>query len=280
MLEKIQASIIIPVYNQEQSLDVVLQGFSMQTLSKSVFEIIIIDDGSTDELRLKNSYDYQQYGLNIKLIHQKNHGRAYARNKGVALSAANIIIFCDADRFPKPNFVEEHLYWHQKGKKVIIGIPYDYYGSILEGISVKTDWIEIENLSRLPKYYSRIFGIFSNKSYSNSNLNWLSFLVGNSSVEKTDFIKSGGFDESFVSWGFEHFEFAFRLRKDVNTFYLNRNAINFHIPHKRIINFYSLCVSENIDKICDMHPEINKETLTKVLNSNIKLELLENEIYR
>ena len=120
-------SIIIPVYNQYRSLVKVLNAFNMQTIGTDRCEFLIVDDGSTDELR-DLSYIEDARNLTYKIIHQKNKGRAAARNVGIQESRGDIIVFCDADRFPNPNFIMQHLEFHQNEVDIVIGASYDYFG--------------------------------------------------------------------------------------------------------------------------------------------------------
>ena len=94
-----KSSVIIPVYNQYESLLYTLKGFSNQKdINKNDFELIIIDDGSDDELHDLNENDLEKMeteGLLIKVIHQSNMGRAKARNIGVENAESDLLIFCN-----------------------------------------------------------------------------------------------------------------------------------------------------------------------------------------
>ena len=68
-----KASVIIPVYNQWNSLCKVLTGFSNQNIPKEHFQIIVVDDGSEDRLHTENSLTLgEKYNIDIVLYHQKN----------------------------------------------------------------------------------------------------------------------------------------------------------------------------------------------------------------
>lgn len=276
---EVKVSVVIPVYNQYESLLLVLKAFSKQSVNNLLYEVIIIDDGSNDNLKDTTINDFGELGLKIKIVHQKNLGRAASRNSGVKISSGDIIIFCDADRIPDPDFVKEHLEWHNMGRNIVIGYPYDFYGK-KEMLLDCINWKLIRKYSRLPIFYSKIFESYFGSIKSNSNLSWLSFLVGNSSISKIVFEKYNGFDESFREWGFEHFEFAFRLYKSNETFYLNSKACNFHIPHKRKENFYQQSIKNNINKIHNLHEEIDCDVLLKAFFSDIDLRELEKKIIK
>ncbi len=98
-------SIIIPMYNAEKYIKVCVGSVLAQTFQD--FEIIIIDDCSTD-----NSYKICQelYGNNkkIRLIrHEKNQGAGFARNNGIKNSHGEYIMFVDSDDAIMPYSLEK-----------------------------------------------------------------------------------------------------------------------------------------------------------------------------
>ena len=96
-----EISVIIPVYNSEATIDKCLKSVTSQTIKS--FEIIVINDGSTDlsgELLCK-------WGNEIKLYNQENKGAPSARNFGFKKSRGRYVIFCDADIVMEPTMLEE-----------------------------------------------------------------------------------------------------------------------------------------------------------------------------
>ncbi|MCF7911170.1 MAG: glycosyltransferase [Candidatus Cloacimonetes bacterium] len=87
-------SIIVPVYNRAEEIAEFLSSFCNQDI-KTGFEIIIVDDGSTDEL---NEVLAQYTGkLQIRYFHQQNQGPGAARNRGMAEAAGELMVFIDSD---------------------------------------------------------------------------------------------------------------------------------------------------------------------------------------
>ena len=94
-------SIIVPVFNKELSIAETLESIYNQTIDN--FEVIIIDDGSTDNTKnIIESFDRK-----IKYISQPNQGQAVARNNGIKISSGEYIVFLDADDFWDDSFLEE-----------------------------------------------------------------------------------------------------------------------------------------------------------------------------
>jgi glycosyltransferase involved in cell wall biosynthesis len=97
-----RVSVIIPAYNNGQLLGETLEGIVRQTLKN--FEIIVVDDGSTDE----TAAVVKNFDRSIIYVYQSNQGPAAARNKGVSLARAEYIAFCDHDDIWLPCHLE-HL---------------------------------------------------------------------------------------------------------------------------------------------------------------------------
>jgi glycosyltransferase involved in cell wall biosynthesis len=101
-------SIIIPVYNQADKIGKCLQSIARQSFSD--YEIIIVNDGSTDGLNdaLKDLVPGLNInGQKIKIIGQANQGANAARNRGEKDAMGDYIIFCDADVIMEPGMLEE-----------------------------------------------------------------------------------------------------------------------------------------------------------------------------
>lgn len=97
-------SIIIPAYNTEAYLDECLESCFKQNLSESKYEIIVINDGSTDstgEIAAKWASEHS----NIKVISQKNQGQSVARNAGLDVAEGKYIMFIDSDDYIAPDCV-------------------------------------------------------------------------------------------------------------------------------------------------------------------------------
>ena len=90
-------SVIIPVYNSQETIELALESVLKQTRVDLVEEIIVIDDGSVDDsVRVIEEYK-NSVTLPIKLIRQRNAGPAAARNAGIREAGAEYLAFLDSD---------------------------------------------------------------------------------------------------------------------------------------------------------------------------------------
>ena len=87
-------SIIIPVYNKQDSLERCINSVLSQDYSD--YELILINDGSTDEC-LEICKRYQKNDNRIAVIDEENKGVSFARNQGLKRATGEYVLFCDAD---------------------------------------------------------------------------------------------------------------------------------------------------------------------------------------
>jgi glycosyltransferase involved in cell wall biosynthesis len=93
-------SVVIPLFNKEPYVARTIESVLVQTLEN--FEVIVIDDGSTDDGPgiVSRIHDHR-----VRLIHQQNEGVSSARNRGIKEAAADLIAFLDADDVWMPEFL-------------------------------------------------------------------------------------------------------------------------------------------------------------------------------
>jgi len=97
-------SVIIPVYNAEKLIADCLIALLNQNIDFSKYEIIVVDDGSSD-----NTAKIVEIFKDVQLIIQKNRGPAAARNEGVRHAKGDIVVFTDSDCIPNKNWIEQMI---------------------------------------------------------------------------------------------------------------------------------------------------------------------------
>lgn len=101
-------SIIIPMYNASQYIERCLNSIYHQGLNVNEFEVIVINDGSTDN-SLEIVKDYLTSYKNIRFFSQKNSGQGAARNLGIKYATGEYILFLDSDDFLLPQSINKIL---------------------------------------------------------------------------------------------------------------------------------------------------------------------------
>lgn len=92
----IKFSVIVPVYNVQDYLEQCIKSIALQSYTN--FEMIVIDDGSTDQSGKICDEMAEQFRM-IRVIHQKNAGLSAARNAGMAVATGDYILFVDSDDY-------------------------------------------------------------------------------------------------------------------------------------------------------------------------------------
>jgi len=219
--EKIKkVSVIIPTYNQKEILAKTLDYLILQDYPKERYEIIVVDDGSSDATQeMVKSKMGSKVGL--RYFYQKKRGPHLARNLGIDKARGEIIIFVDSDIFTPPNFISEHVKFHQKFGDVVVSGP-----------TVRTDRLDNVFADANRRKIKKLLFDFSGPSFITSNL----------SVKRKFLIRVGGFDEEFTGFGWHDWELGLRLKKLGLKARRNINAIVYHYKKKiNLSDLSSLC---------------------------------------
>ena len=126
-------SIIIPVYNVENYVETCIESLYKQGISEYEFEVILINDGSTDN-SLSIIQKYEKQYSNITIINQKNQGLSATRNNGIKIAKGEYLLFVDSDDLIIDNTLKGMLH-----------IATQNQVDILKGDYVKANNQEIEN---------------------------------------------------------------------------------------------------------------------------------------
>jgi glycosyltransferase involved in cell wall biosynthesis len=183
-------SIIIPVYNSEKTIDETIEALMKQNYSKKDYEIIVVDDGSTDR-----TVDVVKKFKTVKLVKQKHKGPAAARNIGVKHAKGGIILFTDADCIPIKNWIK-NMVKPFKNKK-IVGVSGSYRTLNNDKLVARFTGYEIADRHKSMEKQKNIdfIGTFS------------------AGYRKDIFLKFKGFDESFPIASGEDPELSFKINK-------------------------------------------------------------------
>jgi len=237
-------SVIIPTYNRRDLLRYTLKCLINQKNPGGSFEVIVVDDGSTDD----SPYIVREFQdlLDLRYIWKPDRGFrvAEARNLGIKLARGNIIVFLDCGVLAGNDFIRSHIIEHQRttSPAVVIGYVYGFNegGRISSELANLLDHCHVENLiseCQLQTGYNDI----RDKIYSSCRDElefitdpWCLFWTCNASVTKELLFKVGLFDEEFKSWGGEDIELGYRLYKDGARYVLCRAAVAIHYPHDTI----------------------------------------------
>ena len=211
-------SVIIPSYNSTNALELTLKHLASQSISSELFEVLVVDDGSSDNtMEIVTALAYESH---LVYLRQNNKGRAATRNNGVQNARAPLLLFLDADVVPESNLLEMHIDSHYpESEMLVVGrvqpwpqLARSWYDQIVEPETASMDY---GDEARIVPFYMA--------------------LSGNLSLTIDAFNQIGGFDKSFIEAGAEETEFAYRAEKLGYCLSYQPAAIGYH-NHPRTLH--------------------------------------------
>lgn len=196
-----RATIQLCTYNRAPLLERVLEACFEQSVAPSEYEVVLVNDGSTDNTPEVIERAQRRASCRFVVINQPNSGLAKGRNAGIARSSGERIIFIDDDVLPIPVFVEEHLRSHAAKPKAI----------------VRGGAINVETFEDLPP------PLWNIRHYSGNY-----FWTTNVSVPLPTIRAIGGFNETFSEYGWEDIDVGLRLRFGGVKAVFNPKALVYH----------------------------------------------------
>jgi glycosyltransferase involved in cell wall biosynthesis len=220
-------TVVIPTYNRAGILQKALDAYRMQSAPELIQELIVVDDGSTDETQVVVLGALRDSPFPVHYLRQSNKGPAAARNMGIREAASELILFTDDDIIPERTLVAEHLRWHNRFSESSVAV----LGYVT--------WSPEVNATPFMKWYGSDGPLFAYARFSHRiEIEHAYFYSCNLSL-KTEFLrKCGTFDEDFKVAACEDLELGYRLNKAGMQLLYNREALAYHHQH---VSFEDAC---------------------------------------
>ncbi len=211
-------SIIIPTCNRLEKLKNCLESIERQSLSRDAFEIVIVDDGSTDDTPAFLEELVKSHPSGVQVFSQTNRGPATARNNGISHARGEVIWITGDDYFLETDCLRQHLNWQEEkypGENTVV-FGYATWHPDLE-ITDIMHWVENGGLQF---YYHKI--------EHDTEISFYNFITCNISFKKSFFEKHGPFDENYQYAMGEDTDLGIRFAKGGMQFRYNAQAIVYH----------------------------------------------------
>lgn len=241
MKGQLKISLVIPTYNRADVLDMTLARLGKQTVESDVFEVIVVDDGSSDHTKdvVNKHIDSKRY--DIRYFWHENKGPGYSQNYGIKQSSSDIVLLIADDILANEDLIEEHIKSNMQYSDSNIAI----LGKAIQSVDLPKTvfhrywdpfrYDKIEGLKELPSIY---------------------FFGCNISFKKNYLLDNGLFLERQGA-AHEDIELGYRLSKKGLRIIYNEKALGYHHhpenlekactrAYERGINFNLL--SDNIPK--------------------------------
>ena len=192
----LSVSVVVPSYQGRQRLEKLLRAFEQQQTGCQ-WEIVIVLDGSTDgSAEFLDAYSGK---LNLNVVPRAvNLGRSATLNEGFAKAENQVLVRCDDDLEPAPNYVQQFSQLLTANPEAgVIGLYKNNYPSTA---------------------YSRAYGEivdrrFAKEAYADSADHRWHYWAGNCAVTRATFDQVGSYDEAFRQYGWEDVDWGYRLAK-------------------------------------------------------------------
>lgn len=245
-------SIVIPTYNQAPRLRLMLQSLDEVRPSFTGLEILVVNDGSTDET-IEVLRDWSgKFGpaYHRSVLHIPRGGRSVARNTGARASRGDLLVFLDSDILADHNLLETHASFQRKSgacvRGTIFSLPWLRHFNDLAADAERWPGLrnrvvklgigdkvlsEVEGFGRLSRFEKDIHRLFAEKPESASG-RWVGCTAANLSIPRALFERLGGFDQKMgLKWGAEDLELGFRSEKLGISIRHAKDAVVYHMNH-------------------------------------------------
>jgi len=206
-----RVSVVIATYERPASLERLLRQLGAQTLARDEFEVVVVDDGSTEAVASRVQRLALPYALTV--LTQENGGAASARRRGIQAARADIVIVVDDDMQVGPGFVAAHLDAHPAGsRRAVLG------------------WVRLDPAVAMPLFerqHARALECLADDVMAGRwTLEGSNLYTGNVSFRREDYLAVGGFDPSLGLS--EDAELGVRLEKAGVTLSFSETALGVH----------------------------------------------------
>jgi cellulose synthase/poly-beta-1,6-N-acetylglucosamine synthase-like glycosyltransferase len=201
--EPLSISVVIPAYNASGTLPECMEALNSQTVPRMRYEVILVDDGSTDE----TGDIAAAHGAQVLV--QPNSGPAVARNRGIAAARGAIVLFTDADCAPAPDWIEE------------MSAPF---------VDPEITGVKGVYRTRQKNLTARFIQIEYEDRYDHTaRSTYVDFIDTYAAAYRRDvLLASGGFDVHFPFASVEDQELSFRLAEAGHKMVFNPRAVVYH----------------------------------------------------
>jgi glycosyltransferase involved in cell wall biosynthesis len=234
-------SVVIPAYNNGRYVLNTLRHLNLQTAQHQTFEVIVVDDGSSDdtsELILNTHRDYFfpftyiYYPRFKKRAMGDNQFRAgLARNLGVKWARGEILSFLDADILVPPQFINTLISLHKE--QDVVQWRRDYLKKEVPSFSVAYSEILKSKDCFIPEggYWNRFYEDAAQKQWMNLPDYWKYTCTYALSLPKSLFKEVGWFRKTYCFYGFEDTDLGLQLMRKGAKFYFHNESV-FHLFHE------------------------------------------------
>lgn len=209
-------SVIVPTYNRKAFLREILDSLSRQSYPSDRFEVIVVDDGSTDDTATITN---ETFPFSLRYVWQSNQGDAEARNLGARQSHAEFLVFLDDDILVEPDYLTQLIHCYGDDQNRIVIGTWNLWPAEMSAFARSLFGAPVTNLADVPQ---AVIELPFSEAYSN-----------NMSIPREAYFKIGlmqGLDFPGSSMWCD-LDFNYRADKQGYRFFRSAKAICWHRDH-------------------------------------------------
>jgi len=240
-------SVVVPTYNRRELLRHTLDALARQTLDPAAFEVIVVDDGSSDDTR---EFVAGYRGLQtLRYLYQEDRGYRLSagRNLGLYAAAGRVCVFVDSGVLLVTGALEAHLAHHEDhlerggGPVAVVGYVYGFnednedaqqIARLIDPDDADASVARLAADGRFADIREEFYARYGD-DFGDLPAPWLMFWGCNASAPTALLRDVGGFDEAYRTWGVEDVDLSYRLHRAGARFLVERAAASVHEPHPK-----------------------------------------------
>jgi len=263
-----ELSVVIPTYNRAERLRYTLHSLAAQSLPAEAFEVVVVDDGSTDGsdevvdgFRSRIAVQYTRLDRDEADIAANGYCVSRVRNAGLALARGAVIVFVDSGTLPGRHFLAAHRAEHAGSgpPRAVIGYTYGTHKfrpfpglqDVLRNGSPEDAVTAIGDGPRGLDLRHDVFA--SGEDPARLAGAWMLFWTANASLPARVLHAAGGFDEAFRGWGYEDAELGYRLIGHGVRLTASRRAWAVEWPDRPDLTVVQRSAARNLDVFLSRH---------------------------
>jgi glycosyltransferase involved in cell wall biosynthesis len=251
-----QFSAIIPTHSRQASLSRTLACLADQHDRPDGFEVIVVDDGSTDETWPWLQANLAAYPFAVRAVRLCGRGPAAARNRGLEVAQGELVLFLGDDIYASPGLLARHLAWH---------VAYPGRWTAVVG---QVQWAPDLPVTSLMRWMERGAQWRFEGLEPGELLDYTWFITANLSLQRSVLLESGGFDEGFRDAAMEDTELGYRLSRqglqiryapDALAYHWHPISLDAFLDRERKLGQAAVCLSQR-------WPELQAQLLDPATN--------------
>ena len=238
-----QISVVVPTLNRRDAVLRLLRTLEHQTGAEGAFEVVVVDDGSTDGTAA--AVERHAAPFELRCVRRPPTGLAAARNAGAGAARGSLLLFLDDDMEASPALVAGHLASHSDAG--VIGVV----GAAPIVVSPDSPPVVRYRAGGFARKLERLAGRRTRLAFND-------VYGGNFSIRRDRLLDAGGYDESFRAYGHEDYELSLRLSRGEGRFVFAPGALAHQHYDKSLRQLAANIESEGRTAVlfASLHPDV------------------------